>query len=325
MRFEIGDDGAGERLDRFLAARFADVSRAAVMKYLKEGHARLNGRRARPGLFVAAGDVLELPGWEDALERIGRGVAEGVPEVRRRPPRPPGIDVLYEDDDMVVVWKPAGRVLHPGKGAEEEGVEQGLRGPFGPSVRLVHRIDRDTSGVVVAARRHPRSAQRLSEAFSERDAEKTYLALGRGAPPEDRFTVDAPLLRPTGEGATVRVDEARGKAAVTEVEVLERFEGYAWLRVRPRTGRRHQIRAHLAHAGYPLAVDHVYARTGRLRLRDLRPDLPRTWQNPVVLARQPLHASVLTLRHPRTGEEMTFQAPLPADLEECLRLLREDK
>jgi 23S rRNA pseudouridine1911/1915/1917 synthase len=224
---------------------------------------------------------------------------------------------------MVVVSKPAGLVMHPGKGHEEEGLDRILREQFGPSVRLVHRIDRDTSGVVVAARHHPRSAQRLTESFSERDAEKVYLALVRGVPDPSSGTIAAPLTRPTSEGEKVEVDAVHGKPAATDYATVEAFRGFAWLELRPRTGRRHQIRAHLAHIGHPLAVDHVYARTSRLRLLDLRPDLPRTWQNPVVLARQPLHAWKLTLRHPRTGEEMTFTAPLTADLEECLRLLRE--
>ncbi|MHC4548767.1 MAG: RluA family pseudouridine synthase [Planctomycetota bacterium] len=313
-------EGAGGRLDRYLVARFPGVSRAVVMKYLKEGRARCNGRRARPGLFVAAGDELELPEWGPSLQRIRRGRAAGVPAVAR-PRRPLGILVLYEDEDMVVVDKPAGLVMHPGKGHEEEGLDRILQEHFGPKTRLVHRIDRDTSGVVVAARGHPQAAQRLADAFKEGDVDKLYLALARGVPAPARGTIDAPLVDTKREGDRVRV-AAEGKRAVTDYEAREVFERFAWLEVRPRTGRRHQIRAHLAHAGHPLAVDHVYTRRGRLRLRDLRPDLPRTWKNPVVLGRQPLHAASLTLRHPRTGEEMTVEAPLPEDLAEVLRLLR---
>jgi 23S rRNA pseudouridine1911/1915/1917 synthase len=320
MRLTV--DEGGERLDRYLARSLPGVSRALVMKYLKEGRARVNGRRARPGLAVAEGDVIDLPGFEDATARIRGGVAEGVPEVARVR-RPLAIPVLHEDEEMIVVNKPPGLVMHPGKGHEEEGLDRLLRDRYGPSARLVHRIDRDTSGVVVVARGHPQSAARLTEAFRAGDAEKTYLALVCGVPDPPRGTIDAPLLDRRERGGRARIGEG-GRPAVTEYETLEAFRGFAWLSVRPRTGRRHQIRAHLAHIGHPLAVDHVYGGRSVVKLRDLRPDLPATWKNPVVLDRQPLHAARLTLRHPRTGEEMTFEAPLPADLVEALRLLRED-
>jgi 23S rRNA pseudouridine1911/1915/1917 synthase len=320
VEITVGRKEGGARLDRFLAARFPDVSRAMVMKYLKEGRARLNGTRARPGTYVEDGDALSLPDFEESLERIRAGQPEGLPELPSREP-PEGIFVIFEDEDILVVDKPAGLVMHPGKGHEEEGLDQLLRAHFGPSARLVHRIDRDTSGVVVAARGHPDAARRLADAFKTGDVEKTYLALVRGVPDEAKGTIDAPLRNTRREGQSVRV-RAEGKAARTDYEVLETFARFAWVRVRPQTGRRHQIRAHFAHIGHPLAVDHVYAKAGRLRVRDLRPDLPRTWKNPVVLSRQPLHAERIAFRHPRTGEEMNFAAPIPDDLNAVLELLR---
>ncbi|MHC4223857.1 MAG: RluA family pseudouridine synthase [Planctomycetota bacterium] len=322
MKLTVGEEEAGQRLDRFIAGRFPQVSRSVVMKYLKEGNARLNRARARPGLFVRAGDTLEMPAFDAAVERIRGGRAAGLPELVKRA-RPQGILVLYEDEQMVAVDKPAGLVMHPGKGHEEEGLDRILREQFGPSTRLVHRIDRDTSGVVVAARGHPESARRLAEAFKKGDAEKVYLALVRGVPEPPSGTVDEPLIDTRQEGSRVYVDP-HGKTARTDYETLEAFEGYAWLRVEPKTGRRHQIRAHLAHIRHPLAVDHVYSRCKRLKLRDLRPDLSVTWQNPVILTRQPLHASEIRLRHPRSGEEVTLRAPLPEDLEQALGLLASD-
>jgi 23S rRNA pseudouridine1911/1915/1917 synthase len=318
MRLTV--EGPDARLDKYLTGRFPKLSRALVMKYLKEGRARINGRRARPGLHVAAGDELDLPDWEEAVARIRTGRAAGVPEVVRRPPE--GIFVLYEDEDMVVVDKPAGLVMHPGKGHEEEGLDRILREHFGPSTRLVHRIDRDTSGVVVAARGHPKAAQRLADAFKAGDVEKVYLALVSGVPEPAAGTIDAPLLDTKRAGDRVRVDAVSGKAARTDYSTREAFARFAWLEVRPLSGRRHQIRAHLAHVGHALAVDHVYAKRSRMRLRDLCPDVPLSWKNPVVLGRQALHAAKLTLRHPRTGEETTFEAPLADDMEEALRLLR---
>ena len=319
MKFTVEEGGA--RLDRFLSARFPEVSRALIMKYLKEGHARLNGRRARPGLFVKTGDDVELPGWDDALERIRGGRAQGVPAVVVERPLRTQVPVLYEDDFLIVVDKPPGLVMHPGKGHEHEGLDMLLRKRFGPSARLVHRIDRDTSGVVVAARGHPESARRLARDFKEGAADKSYLALVRGVPEPAAGVIDEPLLDTKAEGARVYVDR-HGRPARTDYETVEAFRTFAWLRVRPRTGRRHQIRAHLAHLGHPLAVDRVYSKRRRLRVRDLRPDLKVTWKNPVVLARQPLHAEAITIRHPESGEDMTFLAPLPADLNAALEVLR---
>jgi 23S rRNA pseudouridine1911/1915/1917 synthase len=292
------------------------------MKYLKEGRARINGRRARPGLYVNDGDNIDLPDWEDAIERIRGGVAADLPrEAQAQPVRPEGVAVIYDDEDIVVVDKPPGLVMHPGEGHEEEGLDLLLRARFGPSTRLVHRLDRDTSGVVVAARGHPKSARRLADAFKEGDVEKTYFALVRGVPDPPAGLIEAPLLNTRRQGESVRVDP-RGSAAVTEYETIEAFDDFAWLKVVPRTGRRHQIRVHLAYIGHPLAVDLVYARQRKLRLSDVRPDLPKSWKNPVLLARQPLHAAEIRLRHPRTGEDATFAAPLPEDLERVLELLR---
>ena len=317
----VENEGAGERLDRYLVIRFPQVSRAIVMKYLKEGHARINGRRARPGLFVKVGDEIDLPDWDKALQRIRKGEAEGLPPIPERSAPPRDVRVLYEDEYMVAVSKPPGLVMHPGSGHEQEGLDLILREHFGPSTRLVHRIDRDTSGVVVAARGHPESARRLTESFRDGDNEKLYHALVRGVPEPDRGTIDLPLLDTKAEGSRVHVDP-HGKTARTLYEVEEKLGAFAWLQVRPETGRRHQIRAHLAEIGHPLAVDHVYARRRKLRLSDLRPDLPVSWKNPVLLSRQPLHASRITLRHPESGEEMTLDAPLTDDLEKVLEVLR---
>ena len=321
MKLTVGSDGAGLRLDRFLAEVFPKVSRATVMKYLREGRARLNGARARAGLSVQEGDDVDLPDWDKALKRIKRGQAAGMPVVQAPATRPDNMTILYEDEHIIVVDKPAGLVMHPGKDHEGEGLDQILREHFGQSVRLVHRIDRGTSGVVVAARGHPKSARRLAEAFRDGDVDKVYCALVHGVPEPATDEIDDPLLDTKAEGARVHVDP-RGKPARTQYTTLEAFRAFAWLEVRTHTGRRHQIRAHLQHRGHPLVADRVYARRGRMRVRDLRPDLPVTWKNPMVLARQALHASELALRHPESGEEMTFRAPLPADLEGALELLR---
>jgi len=319
MKIRIADSEAGERLDKVLAARFDEVSRATVMKYMKEGAARHNGRRAKPGARVEPGDSVELPGWEEAVARIADGRPAGHPEIAKKRPKKT-IPVLYEDECMVAVDKPAGLVMHPGKGHESEGLDQVLREMFGANTRLVHRIDRDTSGVVVAARGHPNAARRLTRDFAQGDVEKEYLALTRGVPEPRAGRIDAPLLDTKAEGRKVEVSP-RGRAAVTDYETVEAFYGFALVKAMPRTGRRHQIRVHLAHIGCPLAVDPLHGPKRRLRVRALRPDLPRTWKNPVVVGRTPLHASRLRLRHPETGEDVVIESPLPDDVKEALRLL----
>jgi RluA family pseudouridine synthase len=321
LRVVVEPGGAGKRLDRYLADRFPGFSRALIMKYLKEGRARVNGFPTRPGAALRAGDGIDLPEWEEALREIRGGKAEGIPPIPRAKRDPLGIDVLHEDGQIVVIVKPSGLVMHPGKGHADEGLDRILWKHFGKGTRLVHRLDRDTSGVVVAAKGHPESARRLAEAFESGDVEKTYFALVAGVPAELRGTIDLPLLDTKELGTNVRVDP-RGRAARTDYAVMRSFGGrFAWLKVNPKTGRRHQIRAHLAHIGHPLAVDHVYGRASKLKLRDLRPDLPITWKNPVVLARIPLHAAEITFRHPATGEDVTFSAPIPDDIARVLDLL----
>ena len=318
MKFTVELLSAGQRLDKFLAGHMHGVSRASIMKFLKEGGARVNNSKARPGLRVAVGDIVELTDWETSLKRIRAGQPEGQPQIARKPVRS-DLEVLYEDEFLLAINKPPGLVMHPGKGHEDEGLDGMLREQFGANVRLVHRIDRDTSGVVVAARGHPNAARRISRDFAEGDVEKEYFAFTQGVPEPRKGVCDEPLYDTKAEGEKVRVDP-RGRSARTEYETLEVHGDYALVLARPRTGRRHQIRVHLAYRGAPLVIDPIHGSRKKIRLSDVRPDLPRSWKNPVVLARMPLHAAKLTLRHPETGQDLTIEAPLPADLAEFWRL-----
>ena len=321
MKFTVLAPEAGERIDKVIAARLPEVSRAVVMKFLKEGGARCNGYRAKPGLRVSEDDSIELTGLEEAVERIRAGQPAGQPVVERKPLQRE-LEVLFEDEYMVAVMKPPGLVMHPGKGHETEGLDMLLREQFGQNTRLVHRIDRDTSGVVIAARGHPNAARRITRDFAEGDVEKEYLAITRGIPKPRSGRIDAPLLDNKQEGRKVCVDR-RGRSALTEYETLEDFGDYALVLARPRTGRRHQIRVHLSHIGCPLAVDPLHGPKQRLRVRALRPDLPRSWRNPIVVGRTPLHAAKLRIRHPETGVDLVLEAPIPPDMAEALRILRE--
>jgi len=318
MKLTVEARSSGERLDKFLAGHLPGVSRAVVMKFLKEGGARVNGYRAKAGVRLETGDDIELRDWDEALERIRAGKVQGQPELAR-PPLRSDIELLYEDEFLLAVNKPPGLVMHPGLGHESEGLDRILRERFGANVRLVHRIDRDTSGVVVAARGHPNASRRISRDFAEGDIEKEYVAMTRGVPKPRRGRIEERLLDTKAQGEKVRIDP-RGKSACTDYETEEVRGDYALVRVRPRTGRRHQIRVHLAYLGAPLAIDPIHGSRKKLRLLDLCPDLPRSWKNPVVLGRMPLHAARLTLRHPETGADLTIEAPLPTDMSEFWRL-----
>jgi RluA family pseudouridine synthase len=318
MKLTVELPSSGQRLDKFLAGHLHGVSRATIMKFLKEGGARVNGYKARPGIRVGVGDVVELQGWEQAVKRIRSGQPEGQPKIARDPLRS-DIEVLYEDEYLLAINKPAGLVMHPGKGHEDEGLDRILREQFGANVRLVHRIDRDTSGVVIAARGHPNAARRITRDFAEGDVEKEYLAFTLGVPKPRKGVCEEPLYDTKAEGEKVRVDP-RGRPARTDYETLEVHGDYALVSARPRTGRRHQIRVHLAFLGAPLVIDPIHGSRKKIRLSDVRPDLPRSWKNPVVLGRMPLHAAKLTVRHPETGRDLTIEAPLAADLAEFWRL-----
>lgn len=238
----------------------------------------------------------------------------------RRPFR--GIEILHVDDDLLAVNKPAGLATIPGRGQETSLVEL-LRGTeFGPEIRLVHRIDVDTSGVVLLAR--TLCAQRtLVRAFARREVDKEYWAIVGGRPDTDRGVIDALIGVHPRHKERMRVQK-RGRPAVTEWELLESWVGYSLLRCRPRTGRRHQIRVHLAHAGMPLAVDSLYGGGAGIYLSRLKADYKpsRTHPEYPLIGRLSLHARAVRLRHPTTGEMMEVTAEPPKDFRAVINQLR---
>ena len=301
---------AGLRLDLAMVQLWPDLSRARARRLIEDGHATVTGKPARPSARVRGGEpvALELP-----------------------PPAPSGLiaqdlplSVLFEDADLMVLDKAAGMVVHPARGSPAGTVVNALLhrlgdgAPGGERLGLVHRLDKETSGCLVVAKREA-ALLKLQAAFKARKVEKTYLALCHGAPGE-QGRLDTPYgrhprdrTRYTGRIATLR-------RAVTGWRVLERFgDGAALLEVALETGRTHQIRVHLAEAGHPLLADAVYGGTRReSRLEE---------DDPVRLAaaamgRQALHAWRLAFAHPRTGKALAFEAPLPPDLSAALAILR---
>ncbi|MCS7251314.1 MAG: RluA family pseudouridine synthase [Anaerolineae bacterium] len=302
MRVETFIVEACNRLDRAIAVRLPELTRSAAQRLIERGLVSVNGAPVlRPAHRIRSGDqiTVHIP----------------PPEPVDLIPEPIPLDVLYEDQDVLVIQKPAGMVVHPGAGhargtlihailAHCPGLE-GVGGILRPG--LVHRLDKETSGVLLVAK-NERTYHFIQAQFKARMVRKVYDALVIGHPPPEG-TIEAPIARDPGHRRRMAV-VLTGRPARTRYRVLKAYEGrwgrYAWLEVYPETGRTHQIRVHLAYVGYPIVGDPLYGRRAAL-------PCPRLF----------LHARALTVRLPLHPEPMTFEAPLPPDLREVLRVLEE--
>lgn len=302
------------RLDQFLAARLPDFSRALLQKAIAAERVEVNGRPARASRRVQQGDRILLCPPEHPEETA--------------PPEDIPLDIVYEDAHVVVVNKPPGMVVHPAKSHATGTLAGALAFHFsklseaGGRLRpgIVHRLDRDTSGLLVVAK-DDRAHRNLSRQFARRTVKKEYWALTAGTPPRDSDYIERRVGRhPTQrEKMAIRPSEQVGKEASTFYEVIERFEGFALLRVAPKTGRTHQIRVHLASIGCPIVADKQYGGRPALCLRDLRADVR---EDRVLIERQALHARALEFAHPDTGEPMRFEVAPPDDFQTALDALR---
>lgn len=299
----------GARLDVALTRLAPDLSRARVQRLVAEGRVRLAGRAAKAAARLRAGQPLEVEIPEPEPSGL---VAQDLP-----------LRVLHEDADLLVLDKAAGMVVHPARGTPHSTVVNALlhrlgAGPGGERLGLVHRLDKETSGCLVVAKREAALAA-LQRAFQAREVEKVYLALCHGRLPA-AGRLDTPYGRHARDRTRFTSRGAHARRALTEWSVRERFgEAAALAEVRLHTGRTHQIRVHLAEAGHPLLHDAAYGGTRReARLPEGSP-VRRAAE---ALGRQGLHAWRLAFDHPRTGKRMAFEAPLPADLEAALAILR---
>ena len=297
------------RLDQLLAARLPDLSRSRLRQLIDEGAVRVAGAAAKASLRPRAGVEIELRVPEPRPATL-------VPEDLRLP-------VLYQDDDLLVIDKPAGVAVHPGAGIDSGTVVHGLHqicglAGIGGELRpgIVHRLDKETSGCLVVAKTEP-ALRGLQAEFKSRRVQKRYLAIVHGEPPEsgefDTLHGRHPVDR---KRFSSRVRE--GRRALTRFRVLGRGAGAALVEVELLTGRTHQIRAHFADAGFPLLGDALYG--GRKRETRLRPDAPSR-RAAAAIGRQALHAAVLGFTHPTTGVPVRCDAPLPADFRAALREL----
>ncbi len=288
------------RLDSILASEVEGLSRSAIQKLLQEGHVLLNGKPAKKNDKPSVGDeiTIHLPEAEETDL-----VAENIP-----------LDVRYEDEDVIVINKPKGMVVHPAPGHASGTLVNALLYHCGDSLSgiggekrpgIVHRIDKDTSGLIIAAK-NDMAHQSLSDQLKDRSLSRTYECIAVGNFREDRGTIDAPIGRHPTDRKKMAVNAKNGREAVTHWEVLERFTGYCHLKCKLQTGRTHQIRVHLASRSHPIAGDAVYGKTE-----------PR-----LGLMSQCLHAVKLEFIHPRTGEKVEVSSPLPAEFTAALEILR---
>ncbi|MBS0430904.1 MAG: 23S rRNA pseudouridine(1911/1915/1917) synthase RluD [Proteobacteria bacterium] len=308
LRAQVPSDAAGRRFDQVLAGLFPDYSRSRLSAWIKSGAATLDGATAAPRLLLRGGEAVEL---RIAEETAVRAVAEPI-----------GLAVVHADDDLLVLDKSAGLVVHPGAG-NPRGTLQNALLHFDPKLAnvpragIVHRLDKDTSGLLVVAR-NLRTHAALVAMLSARDIHRRYAAIVNGVPVAGG-TVDAPLDRHPTDRLRRAVREG-GRPARTHYRVRERFGAHALLQCDLESGRTHQIRVHMAHAGYPLVGDPLYG--GGLKLpRGASPQLAEALRG---FRRQALHAGHLEFAHPASGEMVRFDAQPPEDFLKLLNALRED-
>lgn len=297
------EEGAGSRIDRYLSEQVAEMSRAHLQKLLKDGGVTVNDRPVKSSYKVAEGDRIQL----DIPEAVE---PEIVPEEM-------DLDILYEDKDIILINKPKGMVVHPAAGhatgtlvnglmAHCRGDLSGINGVMRPGI--VHRIDMDTTGVLIVCK-NDQAHNAIAEQLKVHSITRKYYAIVHGVVKEDEGTVHAPIGRHPTDRKKMSINEKNGKDAITHYRVLRRFRRFTYIECQLETGRTHQIRVHMASIGHPLLGDHVYG-PAKCPFSGLQG--------------QTLHAGVLGIIHPTTGEYMEFQAPLPEYFENLLKKLEQD-
>ncbi len=306
----MAESHAGCRLDFYLAQQFPGYSRVLLRRVINAAGVKVNDARVKASYHVRAGDRVRI----------------FLPPLEREGPRPENIplEILYEDEHLAAINKPPGMVVHPAKGhwsgtltsalAHHFSQLSAVGGPTRPGI--VHRLDRDTSGVILAAKTD-RAHLSLAAQFEQRTVQKEYFAIVAGVPDRDRDYIDLPIgFHPyQREKMAVRHDDPHSRVAQSFYEVIQRFDGFASVRIVPKTGRTHQIPVHLASIGCPVLADRQYGGRAEVTRGELLHD-PR--DSTVLLTRQALHARRLELAHPETGQPLVIEAPLPDDLQAVL-------
>ena len=300
-QFIVKKEEAGKRLDAYLSSK-TEYSRSAIQKMLEEHLIMVNSKKEKASYTVEKEDAITLE-------------EKNAVEIELKPQDIP-IDIVYEDNDIIVVNKPKGLVVHPGNGNPDgtlvnailHACKDSLSG-IGGEIRpgIVHRIDKDTSGLLIVAKNDAAHVE-MSRQIQAHEVKKIYLALVRGMIKEKEATIHMPIARSTKDRKKMAVSK-NGKDAITHFEVLKRYQGYTLLKLQIETGRTHQIRVHLSEIGYPVVGDGVYS----------------NGKNPFGVEGQMLHAKRLEFKHPITQKPMVLEAPLPTYFEEVLEKLEEEQ
>jgi 23S rRNA pseudouridine1911/1915/1917 synthase len=317
--FIIPDEADGLRLDMFLTRELPDISRSRVQLLLKQGNVRIDGQLAKASRKVHRGEGISISG--DYQPPPLRAVAEAIP-----------LEIIYEDEDLAVINKPAGMMVHAGSGATDDARHKGTlvnallhhfgelstaSGPLRPGI--VHRLDKQTSGLILVAKNDTAHA-RLASMFSRRQVRKLYIALVQGNLAREKGTVDAAISRDPVRRTRMTTRREDGRTAISHWQVLRRIHGpygaYTLVSVRIETGRTHQIRVHMASLGHPVVGDTLYGASTAIAPVDPRSRLPR-----LMLSRNFLHAAELEFAHPRTGKRVTLVSNLPSGLKDFMAQL----
>ena len=313
--FVVGTEYAGRRLDHFLVSQIADSSRSRIQQLIAQEKVLVDGKSAKASLQLRGDEQIEIVG---EVERPPlRAMAEEIP-----------LDVIFEDDDLAVVNKPAGMMVHAGAGATDDdrnrgtlvnallhrfGALSGVGGELRPGI--VHRLDKDTSGLIVVAK-NDLAHRKLSAEFSGRRVHKTYIAMVHGWLKADKGTISSPISRDAIRRIRMTTRRIGGREAVTKYVVQRRIESgfgkFTLLKIKIETGRTHQIRVHMASLGHPVVGDALYGAPREIRGKS----------GPTIsLSRNFLHSAELQFEHPRSGELLSFSSPIPEPLMEFLRRL----
>ena len=297
--FKIEENNKKERLDKVLSNLDKTLSRTAIQRLIEENKICVNNKKEKASYKVSIGDIITIE--EEQAKEIDLK-AQDIP-----------VEVLYEDNDIIVVNKPKGLVVHPANGNPDgtlvnavmnicKDTLSGIGGEIRPGI--VHRLDKDTSGVIIIAKNDVAHIN-LSNQIKNREVKKIYIALVRGVIKENEATINMPIGRSTKDRKKMAVSK-NGKEAVTHFKVLERFENYTLLQIKIDTGRTHQIRVHMSEIGYPIVGDYIYS----------------NGKNPFGVVGQMLHAKSIEFKHPATNKAIKIEAPIPEYFEKIINELR---
>lgn len=300
-QYTIQESEANDRLDKVITTLDNTISRTAVKRLIEEGKITINKRKEKPSYEVKNGDVIQI---EEDIPKESHIIAQDIP-----------VEIIYEDEDILVINKPKGMVVHPGNGNPDGTLANAVMGLCGNTLSgiggelrpgIIHRLDKDTSGVIVIAK-NDKSHIQISNQIKDRETSKKYIALVRGQIKEDEATINMPIGRSKTDRKKMAVRKD-GKEAITHFKVLKRYENYTLLELKIDTGRTHQIRVHLAEIGHPVIGDYVYS----------------NGKNPFNVTGQMLHSKRIEFVHPTTKKRVAFEANLPEYFEKILELLDEN-